>query len=86
MTKHRRTRTDVIVDILTAAIEGELKTHIMYQANLSYTQIRRYLPLLQEMGLLEAGREGNWEIYTTTRKGIQFIQTGKTEPVIPVSN
>jgi predicted transcriptional regulator len=32
--------------IIEIAIEGTLKTQIMYKANLSFTQLTEYLPLM----------------------------------------
>jgi predicted transcriptional regulator len=76
VTKRRRSRAEVISDILEVAVEGALKTHIMYGANLSYAQLRRYLPLLLERGLLEARTEKGWMVYTTTREGVKLLKVG----------
>ena len=77
MTKRRRSRTDIITDILTIAMEGTLKTRIMYGANLSYTLLKIYLALLQETNLLQTRREDDWVVYTTTEKGMEFLQKTK---------
>ncbi|HLN45761.1 MAG TPA: winged helix-turn-helix domain-containing protein, partial [Candidatus Sulfotelmatobacter sp.] len=38
-----RRRLDIIADILNAASKNARKTQIMYQANLSYKVLQRYL-------------------------------------------
>jgi predicted transcriptional regulator len=49
----RRDRHDIVVEILRTAVDGKIKTHIMYKAKLSYAQLNEYLPLLVEKGFLE---------------------------------
>lgn len=74
----RRDRHDIIAEILRTAVNGQIKTHIMYRAKLSYSQINTYLPLLVEKGFLEnanvaRGRQ-RVTVYRTTSKGRQFIE------------
>jgi predicted transcriptional regulator len=49
----RRSRFDIIVDILTTSIEGVNKTKIVYDANLNFKVAKEYLDFLIEAGLLE---------------------------------
>jgi len=49
----RRTRHEIVAEILETARGGAIKTHIMYKAKLSYAQLNDYLPLLVEKGFLE---------------------------------
>ncbi len=66
----RRGRAEIIVDILSAAIEETKKTQIVYKANLNFRRARKYLPYLEEKGLIETiGSE-----YKTTEKGKQFLR------------
>jgi len=74
----RRDRHDIVAEILKTAVHGRIKTHIMYRAKLSYSQINEYLPLLVERGFLEnailtSGKRGII-VYRTTSKGLQFIE------------
>ena len=68
-----RSRTDIISEILEAANGGggAIKAKIMYHAYLSHDQMKEYLTLLTENGLL------NYDIYTrkfkTTEKGLRFL-------------
>ena len=69
-----RSRTDIISKILdTANGGGATKTKIMYQAFLSFTQVKVYARALTENNLL------NYDAYTqtfkTTEKGLRFLDT-----------
>ena len=67
-----RSRTDICSQILEAANGGTTKTRIMYNAYLSYAQLKEYLSVLTENGLLEY-QEGEHK-YKTTEKGLQFMR------------
>jgi predicted transcriptional regulator len=68
-----RSRTDIVATILDAANGGSTKTRIMYKAYLSYAQLKEYLSVLTENGLLDY-EEGELK-YKTTEKGIRFMRT-----------
>jgi len=78
----RRDRHEIFAEILNTAVNGRIKTHIMYRAKLSFTQINEYLPLLVKKGLLEntkADKMGQrTTIYKTTQKGLEFIESLKS--------
>jgi len=78
-TEKRRDRHDIIAEILKTAVNGRIKTHIMYKAKLSYSQINEYLPFLVERGFLENAkvtRTGkHTTMYRTTQKGLQFLKS-----------
>lgn len=67
-----RSRTDITGLILEAANGGATKTKIMYKAYLSFAQLREYLSMLLEKGLLEY--EDGHTIYKTTEKGMRLLQ------------
>jgi predicted transcriptional regulator len=67
-----RSRTDIVSQILEAANGGTTKTKIMYKAYLSYAQLKEYLSMMLENGLIEHERSTN--SYKTTEKGLKFIQ------------
>ena len=67
-----RSRSDIIGLILEAANGGASKTSIMYKAFLTFTQMREYLGLLIQKGLIEY-EEGE-RIYRITAKGLRFLQ------------
>ena len=67
-----RSRTDIVSQILEAANGGATKTKIMYKAYLSYAQLKEYLLILTENGLMEF--EEHEQKYRTTTKGLKFMQ------------
>src|ERR671938_1152827 len=75
-----RSRTDIVAQILEAANEsdgGATKTKIMYKAYLSYAQLKEYLAVLVESGLLQVVENGsttNNQIFRTAEKGWQFLK------------
>jgi len=74
----RRDRHEIIGEILKIAVNGQIKTHIMYRAKLSYSQINEYLPQLVEKGFLDntdvtKGKQRT-TLYRTTPKGMQLIE------------
>ncbi len=66
-----RSRTDIVAEILRIAQNGAIKTRIMYNALLSFPQLKEYLELLIDTGLLKYS-EGERK-YHTTEKGRYFL-------------
>ena len=64
-----RSRTEITGLILKAANGGATKTKIMYKAYLSFAQMREYLSMLIEKGLLEY-EEGRCNLQND-RKGVE---------------
>lgn len=62
---------DIAAEILRIALKGAIKTRIMYNALLSFPQLKEYLEMLVDTGLLEYSREGRK--YHTTEKGRSFL-------------
>ena len=70
----RRTETEIIALILES-INGNgraAQTRIMFEAYLSYAQLKRYLSLLLQKGLIEYQKVGG--LFTMTEKGMHFLQ------------
>jgi len=78
----RRDRHDIILEILKTAIQGKIKTHIMYKAKLSYAQLNDYLPTLVANGFLEnttiKNKKYSRKVFITTSKGLRFIENFET--------
>ena len=70
-----RSRTELASNILEAANGGATKTKIMYKAFLSYEQLKEYLAMLTNNGLVKRDVEG--DLYRTTSKGIKFLETSR---------
>jgi predicted transcriptional regulator len=68
-----RDRLDIIADILEVANRNAKKTQIMYQANLSYKVLHKYLTEMSEATLLEF--QELTQSYYVTSKGKEFLQT-----------
>ena len=71
MSKYR-SRIEIVADILRIVLDGARKTHIMYQCNLSYKLLTRYLRDVLEAELVCNERDGN--TYVITKKGKLFLQ------------
>ncbi|HEX5458054.1 MAG TPA: DUF4364 family protein [Candidatus Nitrosotalea sp.] len=67
-----RSRTEIISMILDSVTVGTTKTKIMYKAYLSYTQLKEYLSLLEESGMI--GYEEGAQVYRITDKGRKFLK------------
>ncbi len=70
----RRSRVDIIIDILEAAREGANKTSIVYKTNLNFKLADEFLNLLQKHSLLENKLDGDKIKYITTVKGKMFLK------------
>lgn len=69
-----RNRIDIAGQILgTANGGGTKKIKMMYQANLSYAQLKKYLMVLTERDLLRYDLDT--QIFKTTEKGHKFLET-----------
>jgi predicted transcriptional regulator len=66
-----RSRTEIASRILESAMAGTTKTKIMYKAFLSYAQLKEYLTVLEENGLLIYDKSD--QAYKTTQKGLHFL-------------
>jgi predicted transcriptional regulator len=59
--------------MLEAANGGASKTKIMYAAYLSYAQLKEYLAVLIEGGMIE--HVPTEQKYKTTEKGLKYLKT-----------
>jgi len=67
-----RNRLDIIADILQVASQNAKKTQIMYQANLSYKVLQRYLREVTMASLIKF--ENAEQCYVLTSKGKDFLE------------
>ena len=70
-----RDRLDIIADILNVASREAKKTQIMYQANLSYKVLQRYLSEVIEASLVTF--ENHEQSYKLTYKGHEYLDAYK---------
>ena len=66
-----RSRTEITAMILDTANKETTKIRIMYNAYLSYNQLKEYLSLLIENDLIEY--IGGSKLFRTTEKGFKFL-------------
>ena len=71
----RRDRLFIMAEILEVALEGVLKTQVMYKANLSFAQLNEYLNLMLELDLLQLAKNSERNVYKTTPKGLRFLES-----------
>ena len=67
-----RGRFDIIAAMLQVASKRAKKTQIMYQANLSYGLLVKYLMEARRWGLIHYSRKEHY--YTITLRGEEFLQ------------
>jgi len=67
---HRRSNIEIIADMLKVGENGAGKTEIMYSANMSYSQLQKYLAFLLSHELINRVEVGNPIVtYYVTDKG-----------------
>ncbi len=77
----RRSRMDIIIEVLDVAKGGINKTSVVYRTNLNFKLADRYLELLQKHGLIE----NRFDKYITTDKGKIFLEKAK-EITLPLED
>jgi predicted transcriptional regulator len=68
--RKKRSKYEIIQDVLDQCQSGSKKTWVMYRANLSYDLTTNYLNELEKLGLVEP-KDG---LYYTTDKGKQLLE------------
>ena len=68
--RKKRSRYEIIHDVLDQCQTGSKKTWVMYRANLSYDLTTNYLNELEKLGLVE-NKEG---LYYITENGKQLLE------------
>jgi predicted transcriptional regulator len=75
----RRSNIEIIGDMLRIGANGTNgagKTEIMYSANMSYSQLQKYLGLLISQGFIDKLQVGNPMVtYRVTEKGATLLQS-----------
>lgn len=79
MVNNRRSELEIINEILTLSKNGAKKTEILYQGNMSYTQLQDYLffliqkEILVEKKLQTGNGNGSSTVYMVTEKGHNLL-------------
>ena len=69
MVKMRRTRCEIVIDILKLCLEPRKKTEIVYLCNLNFRLIKDYLSCLLEKGWIKKVHN----LYETTESGNHIL-------------
>lgn len=71
----RRSDIEIMADMLKVGENGAGKTEIMYGANMSYSQIQKYLGYLMGQGFIDKMKMGNPSVtYRVTDSGLKLLQ------------
>ena len=71
----RRSNIEIIADMLRVGENGAGKTEIMYSANMSYSQIQKYLEYLVNQGFVNKVDLDNTMIaYQVTDSGLKLLR------------
>ena len=71
----RRSNIEIIADMLRVGENGAGKTEIMYTANMSYSQIQKYLEYLVNQGFVNKVSMDNTMIaYQVTDNGLRLLK------------
>jgi len=71
---NRRSEIEIIGEILSLAKDGTRKTRILYQTNLSYSQLQTYLSSLLKSNVLKMENFNAVKTYKTTDKGLAVME------------
>lgn len=72
----RRSDIEIIGEMLKIGENGAGKTKIMYNANLSYSQIQKYLGFLMSQGFIDKMEMGNPSVtYRVTESGLKLLES-----------
>ena len=72
----RRSNIEIIAEMLKVGENGAGKTKIMYNANLSYAQIQKYLGFLVSQGFVDKMELGNPSVtYQVTESGLKLLES-----------
>ena len=69
----RRSRYDIIAEILSVTRDGARPTRIMYKSNLSFGQKERYLSRMLDAGLISIKARSPM-VYETTELGFRWLE------------
>jgi predicted transcriptional regulator len=72
----KRSKQEIIAQMLEVCLESASKTRIVYQANLNFRTINPYLDILIKNNLIEISK-GEQPLYKTTQKGVDLLETIK---------
>jgi predicted transcriptional regulator len=81
---HRRGEVEIMRDILEVCQKGANKTKIVYNSNLNFCRLEKYLRLLLSLGFVAVEEKSGRSIaYKTTKAGLNFVSGfSKTQEIL----
>ena len=70
----RRSKFDIVAQLLEIAFDGSTKTALVYRSNLNFKVVQKYVVMLRSKALLDVAEEGGTTIYRTTQKGVAALR------------
>lgn len=70
----RRGKLEIMVDILKETCNPTKKTQIMYQCNMNFEQLKRYLRFMKFKGFIRINEKVGAITYQITEKGWNFVE------------
>lgn len=75
----RRSNIEIIAEMLKVGENGAGKTRIMYGANMSYSQMQKYLAFLMSRGFIDRVKVDNPSVtYQVTDSGFKLLESIKS--------
>jgi predicted transcriptional regulator len=76
---NKRSEADIVYELLMTAHKDIKKTRLMYQTNMTHSQISKYLDKLLEKQILdEKNKTTSGKVYSITDKGIELCKSLET--------
>ena len=67
----KRSRTDIVKSLLEICKKVPTITTLLYESRLSYSQLRWYIDIMEDNGLVKVSKEGR---FGTTVKGDKYLK------------
>src|SRR2546428_11792769 len=74
----RRDELTIMSDLMVNMLQPTRSTHLLYRTNLSYSQLKKYLSSLMNMGLIEERIEP-YRAFSVTDRGRAFLDLVGTD-------
>jgi len=75
--RERRDRGEIVIDVLRAALDGEVKTRIMFKSNLYYRTFNQIFSELLNKGFIVRYNGFNGKLlYKTSERGKKVLEAG----------
>ncbi len=74
----RRNELTIMTDLMANMLQPTRSTHLLYRTNLSYSQLKKYLSSLLNMGLIEETIKPH-RAFSVTDRGRTFLDLVGTE-------